>query len=505
MNYPVWELEFGPGLLIAIVAILHVYVSHFAIGGGLFLVVTEHFAYRKGDEALRNYLVTHSRFFILLTLVFGAISGVGIWFTIGLISPAGTSALIHIFLWGWAIEWALFLVEIAAAILYYQTWDRIPRKTHLAVGWVYFGAAFLSLVVVNGIVAFMLTPGDWLDTRQFTDGFFNPTYWPSLWTRSAICVALAGVYALLTGTFIQQVASRARLVRYAGIWAFVGVSLTIPAMAWYHHRLPMGRDDLFAGAQPAAALAADVLGWVGVALLALLLLPILFPRHFGKTAAVVVATVALVGFGAGEWVREAVRKPYVINGYLYANGLRPDESIEMAASGGVLANALWVETRNAAPEASVGKDIFRVVCRSCHTLGGYNGLREPLAGLDEEFVFELIGRLDLLRGQMPPFPGTDLERRAVAKYLVGEAGEKTLADVREVFEKRCGTCHTEEGFRPLYDLMDGYIEEDIIDLLPLLGEMTDEMAPWSGTDEEANQLAQYLLSWYPAEENVDGN
>ena len=36
MNYPVWDVAFGAGLLIAVVAILHVFVSHFAVGGGLF-------------------------------------------------------------------------------------------------------------------------------------------------------------------------------------------------------------------------------------------------------------------------------------------------------------------------------------------------------------------------------------------------------------------------------------------------------------------------------------
>ena len=38
---------------------------------------------------------------MLLTLVFGAITGVGIWATIGLVSPHGTSALIHGYVWGW--------------------------------------------------------------------------------------------------------------------------------------------------------------------------------------------------------------------------------------------------------------------------------------------------------------------------------------------------------------------------------------------------------------------
>ena len=34
MNYPIWELP-APGLLIAAVAIVHVFIAHFAVGGGL--------------------------------------------------------------------------------------------------------------------------------------------------------------------------------------------------------------------------------------------------------------------------------------------------------------------------------------------------------------------------------------------------------------------------------------------------------------------------------------
>jgi mono/diheme cytochrome c family protein len=221
------------------------------------------------------------------------------------------------------------------------------------------------------------------------------------------------------------------------------------------------------------------------------------PRLFGRPAAFFLALVALIGFGAGEWVREAIRKPYVIHGYLYPTGLRPDESEALPSRGGVIANALWVENDSATPDAGVGKDVFRVACRSCHTLDGYNGLREPLQGLDEDYLYELIGRLPILRGGMSPFPGTDVERRALAKYLTHEAGEKVISEGREVFEKRCGFCHTEQGFRSLQTSLEGYTREDILDLLPLLGDMTDEMAPWSGTDEEADLLADFVLSWYP--------
>ena len=96
MNYPVWDIP-ASGLLIAVIAILHVFVSHFAVGGGLYLVLVERKARRTGDAPLLDYARRLSRFFILLTLVFGAITGVGIWFTIGLVVASVPVSLILMF------------------------------------------------------------------------------------------------------------------------------------------------------------------------------------------------------------------------------------------------------------------------------------------------------------------------------------------------------------------------------------------------------------------------
>src|SRR3972149_7066630 len=136
MNYPMWDLPvFGGGLLIGAVAILHVFVAHFAVGGGFFLVLTERRAYREGDDALLAYLKSPPRFFVLVVVVFGAVGGGGIWWTIGLVPPPATSTLIHLFIWVWAMEWVAFFTEVAAPFVYYYGWDRLSRRTHLAVGW----------------------------------------------------------------------------------------------------------------------------------------------------------------------------------------------------------------------------------------------------------------------------------------------------------------------------------------------------------------------------------
>jgi hypothetical protein len=165
MNYPHLQHNLPGGLLIAIVAVVHVFVSHFAVGGGAFLVVTETLARRKNDKFLLDYCRRHSMFFALLTLVFGAVTGVGIWITIGLESPEATGTLIQLFVWLWASEWVFFFVEIAAAIIYAKSWDRLSGRDHQIVGWIYFVAAWMSLFIINGIITFMLTPGGWLQSH----------------------------------------------------------------------------------------------------------------------------------------------------------------------------------------------------------------------------------------------------------------------------------------------------------------------------------------------------
>ena len=200
MNYPFWDIPYlGSGWVIGIIAIFHVMISQFAVGGGLYLPLAERKALREGRADWLPELVGYSKFFLILTGVFGTVSGVGIWFAIGLTHPEATSTLIHNFVFGWAIEWVFFLVELTTAAVYYYTWNRIDEKLHLTVGWVYAGASVCTLIIINGILTFMLTPGDtWLavagtghEASKFWNAFFNPTYWPSLLLRSCVC-CLAG-------------------------------------------------------------------------------------------------------------------------------------------------------------------------------------------------------------------------------------------------------------------------------------------------------------------------
>ncbi|MDX2430827.1 MAG: cytochrome ubiquinol oxidase subunit I, partial [Bacteroides sp.] len=209
MNYPVWFLpNTGGGLLIAIIAVLHVVISHLAVGGGLFLVLTERKAVLTKDSALLEYVKKHTWFFLLLSMVFGGMSGVGIWFIIALVNPAATSSLIHTFVFGWAIEWVFFIGEIVALLIYHYRFGKMDHKWHMILGWLYFIFAWLSLFVINGILGFMLTPGEWLETGNFWQGLFNPSYLPSLIFRTCISLTFAGVFGLVTASWLKDADTR---------------------------------------------------------------------------------------------------------------------------------------------------------------------------------------------------------------------------------------------------------------------------------------------------------
>lgn len=423
MDYPLFLVPYiGGGWLIGMVAILHVIIAHFAVGGGLLVVATEQGAARRNDPLRLDFARRLSTFLVLLSAVLGAITGVGIWFTIGLVHPAATAALIHTFVWGWAIEWVFFFVEIAAALLYVGTWDRVSRRLHLTIGWIYFGAAYLSLVVINGIVTFMLTPGRWLETRAFWDGLLNPTYWPSLLLRTGICLMLAGVFAWVVAAWTREGEGRRGLVRTLSAWTLAGVVLTALGFLWWQANIPAEAQGLVF---PGGALlrATFFLGAGALLLLTLVVAGIgyLLPRGFGVAAALLAVLLAGTTFGAYERVREGARKPYVIHGYMYSNGVRVDE-VERLNREGFLTKARWATLGVAPGPLATGEAVYRAQCQMCHSLTGTLAITRYVAGQDAE---GLAAFLDFLRGGrqgMPPVVGTEAEVTALAAYLASLAG-----------------------------------------------------------------------------------
>ncbi len=422
MNYPVWELgALGGGFWIALMAILHVFVAHFAVGGGLWLVVTEIRARKTQDAALRGYLKGHAKFFLLLTMVFGGLTGVGIWWTIGLLSPGATSLLIHTFVFGWAIEWVFFVGEIVALLIYYYRFDTMRQRDHEIVGWFYFAFAWLSLFMINGIIGFMLTTGQWPQTGDFWHGFFNESFWPQLVFRSALAFMIAGMFGLLTGAWQKDPGLRQRVVRYSAWWVVLPFAALALGALWYVRALPEAQSLMV------LERAREVAPWlrrflwvtplilVGGAL-ALLRLPAVPQRALA--AAVVLA--GLFQMGSFEFVREGGRRPWVIHGIMYSNAVTAAQAGELAGAS-FLQAARWAAHKEVTDDnlLAAGEELFRLQCAACHSVRGPMNDILPAtrdftqAGLESQLVGQ--GRVV---PYMPPFFGDAAERRALAAYLL---------------------------------------------------------------------------------------
>jgi mono/diheme cytochrome c family protein len=483
MNYPFWDVGIGYGVMMAVIAIVHVFISHFAIGGGLYLVVAESSARRAGDTERLRYLEKLSKFFVLVSVVFGALTGVGIWFIIGLLNPAGTEVLIHNFVWGWAIEWAFFIIEICAAIVYFYGWKRI-----------YFWSAWMSLVVINGIISFMLTPGEWLTTGEFWDGFLNPTYWPALVFRTGICILLAGLYCTLVASRYRPGDFKAGLIRYNSTWTILGLMVIVPSGFWYWNAIPAEVTSKALEIMPTPISAMNFAIWMaGAVALITLIFGFLLPRRLSPVVAGLLMALGLGFFGGFEWMRESIRKPYVVYDYMYGNAVEVSKKAAYE-EGGYLSQISF-------RTGDDGADLFRRACRSCHTIGGYKPLRPVFDGTDPEFIAGIVQGAHALKGNMPPFLGTKDEARLLGEHIWKQVDQRSLGEIyglsdlelgKKVYDVRCGRCHEFGGFRDASESILGLAEDEYHDMLDVAEDLDDAMPAFTGDDVERAALIKYL-------------
>lgn len=439
MNYPVWEVPgIGTPWVVGCIAIFHVMISHFAVGGGTYFAIALRKAINGNRREWLPLLHSHTKFFMIVTGVFGTISGVGIWFAIGLVNPSATSALIHNYVFGWAIEWLFFLVEVTSIVVMYYAWGRISDKLLLQVADVYAVSSILTLVIINGILTFMLTPGTtWLTHTAapnlpdyFWYGFFNPTYWPALLLRMLVMSSLAGIWALVSFSTLKQSATRDELIRWSVRWLLPAFVLIPFVFLWYMHQIPaanwhltqLGLSTIGSGAFTQitrvallSILASSTIGAIAY------LFAYLSPKDFKTGHAVAILVLAVMATGSTEYAREAVRKPYVIGSYMYSNSVRVKDVADYRATG-YLAHSVWQPKDNTTYEQ--GRFLFRGECMGCHTLNGYRGIKNLIKDRDDKSLGNVLSMLRDYKPDspyhafMPPLAATDPEIDALKYYLL---------------------------------------------------------------------------------------
>jgi mono/diheme cytochrome c family protein len=303
----------------------------------------------------------------------------------------------------------------------------------------------------------------------------------------------------------------------------------LPALGWWYiRRIPR---DLWAGARGPMPTATEFAGYAVVLLavaLMLALLTLVRPAKMHLSFSLLLLLAALGAMGSFEFVRESIRKPYIIANYLYANSLYSMQipgdgglSVDEVSAKGVLQSAKWIEERelNAGNQMAAGREIFRVECQSCHTPNAYRGVKHFIAlrQWDERKIQAMLGGLMFMHnGAMPPFAGTDAERGALATYLssIGPVTAEAAAaarDGRTIYEQNCSMCHrvaaSDELFTNLASDLSAASEslKDLTSLFPLMPDLklSDQqrvaLVAWINTQRDASgfgKVAQRGNRWH---------
>jgi hypothetical protein len=440
-DYPIFDMPLlGHRLIFAFDAIVHVFISHgAAVGGSIVLALAQWVAIKDNDKAFDDlaYKILFT-FFVLATAV-GALTGIGIWVHVNIINPAAIGALLRVFFWKWFIEWIVFNIEMVFLLWWFLTWKKYPlgtpgKRFHFKLGVTYAVSSWFTMAIITAILGFMMTPGQWLSSEfpakpDYIASLFNPSWFPSLGFRTFFSIAWAAAASMFLTWFFTKhdPALRLKAIRFFGRMLLICVPIFLLFGAWYYAQFPQQAKDLFTigavtrqfATQPVLAISMTV----GLFIMAVgagvyfYLNPLKSP--------LIVASVMLVGcmglIAEFERVREFVRKPYIIYGYMYANGVRVID-VPLLNEEGFLKHAAFVpeEYRKVTPENKVktGEYLYQMQCRYCHTVNGVNAISARVKGWDEKAIYARIGSLNSPATPfMPPFTGTDDERQALAAYL----------------------------------------------------------------------------------------
>jgi hypothetical protein len=428
MEFPIFQVPYlGNGMTIGLVAVLHVLISHgVAIGVMTMVVLGEYRGWRAQKQEWDTFSQSLLKAVIIIITGVGAPTGVGIWVVTSALSPVGIGSLLRIFFWPWFLEWLVFVMELGVLLTYYFTWDRwtgARKPRHVYLGVVYVGLALCSAFLITGILGFMLTPAAWPWERSLVSGFFNVSFPPQLLLRLAAALTLG---SLLTLAYLllgrREPRFRAQVAPFFGRIGLVA-ALLIPFLTWWYYAVVPSRYKthiFYAVLTSRLSQQPEVLTVAaGVALVTLLACTGLAWRGRVRGARVLVipALVCMVVWvGAFERAREFIRGPYLMPGYLYATNVLLSEK-PFVDQHGLLPNAYWFNMLGRDNPEHQGAYLLAQNCAGCHTIGGINDIRIRVRDRSEDGIFVYLSHIGEMVPFMPPFSGTEAERRILARFL----------------------------------------------------------------------------------------
>ncbi len=154
-------------------------------------------------------------------------------------------------------------------------------------------------------------------------------------------------------------------------------------------------------------------------LVAMLVTLVLLRRWVWPTRLLLLAAIpAIFGLGAEfEFMREFMRNPYLMPGYMYTNQKLLTEALYYRDHP-VLADAYWYNVPGRLhTDINAGAYLFKLNCGVCHTTDGLSSIRVSLKGRPADAIYVIAGRTNDMVPFMSPFSGTPHERHLLANFL----------------------------------------------------------------------------------------
>jgi len=274
---PFLQFPGGSKFAIGFLGIFHTAVGSLAIGFAFTVTILQIIGYVRKDNRY-DLLAKRVQLWHVCIYNIGTINAIGLVFALSGLFPQFWSQIFVQFFWTMIAEELLFFMLATTLTLHYFFWDTMwgHKRLHIFMGALLTPMFFLQFFIINGMGAYMLTPGfaegqvsQWSGTAGILGwdklAFYNPSFLMLTLHRTAANFAYAAfIVAAVCGVWLYR-AKRDKLRvwyesggRLAFKVAFTSF-LTLPVIgffySWvlkYHGReaydnLMIGRGDVIAG------------------------------------------------------------------------------------------------------------------------------------------------------------------------------------------------------------------------------------------------------------------
>ncbi len=411
----------GNSIIMAVVILIHVFFAFFAVGGSILPVIAEWWGVKKNDNDYIRLGKGISGFLADMMKVNGVLGVAIVVLTIGLWSQFG-AFLYSVQFWPFLAEGAVFLLLMIFSIIYHHTWDSVSRRLHIFYGICTSIFALAAGFLINGIWAFMLVPGKWIETKDRWDAFFTPILVESSIHILLPCLINASLLVFLW-TYRNSKRTQGEEQQYFNkmnrFAAAIGGSLLFlqPLSGLSFLFKVRSATESLPTPNPWSQLWAEggmakpfLFAMIGLAVVAMIgaVLYWVFKHEKGRKFLAVASLAMFLAFVMGAYTRERARKPYLVWGTM-------------------LMNQQLIGEEPGTPESGVlnGEQVFKdQQCMSCHAFKGKGGSFGPdLTGLSQKYDQESLKKFIKeppapANMAMPSFIGSEAELEALSEYLL---------------------------------------------------------------------------------------